>query len=167
MPTAAPLSLDNLRVGQGIDVHQLVTGRPLILGGVTIEHSHGLLGHSDADALLHAVIDALLGAAGKPDIGLLFPNTDSTWKGASSIDLLRRVMVELRDEGWKIINLDCCLLAEAPKMAPHLAAMKKNIGEVLGIAVDRIGIKATTTETLGFVGRKEGITATAVALSVR
>jgi 2-C-methyl-D-erythritol 2,4-cyclodiphosphate synthase len=167
MQTAALPSLDNLRVGQGIDVHQLVEGRPLILGGVTIKHSHGLLGHSDADALLHAVIDAILGAAGKADIGTLFPNTDAAWKGASSLELLRRVMAQIHGEGWRVINVDCSILAEAPKMAPHLAAMKKNIGEVLGIAAERIGIKATTTETLGFVGRKEGITATAVVLILR
>ena len=167
MPTGAAHSLDNLRIGQGIDVHQLVEGRPLVLGGVTIAHTHGLLGHSDADALLHAVIDALLGATGKPDIGVLFPNTEAAWKGANSLELLRKVAGAIFNEGWRIVNLDCCLLAEAPKMAPHIPKMKKNIAEVLGIADDRVGIKATTTETLGFVGRKEGITATAVVLISR
>jgi 2-C-methyl-D-erythritol 2,4-cyclodiphosphate synthase len=153
-----------LRIGQGFDVHQLVDGRPLILGGVTIPYSKGLAGHSDADALLHAVIDALLGAAGKGDIGHHFPDTDQSWKGADSRELLRLAWQGLAAEGWRIVNIDTNIMAEAPRLKPHIPEMKQRIAEVLGIAGDAIGIKAGTFEKLGFVGRGEGIMASAVAL---
>ncbi len=153
-----------LRVGQGIDVHPLVSGRPCILGGVTIPHDKGLEGHSDADALTHAVIDALLGAAGKGDIGTYFPPSDAKWKDADSIELLRAIWAGLTAEGWRIENLDCTVLAQAPKISPYIPAMKERIGSVLGLEPAAIGIKATTTEHLGFVGRAEGVMAQAVAL---
>jgi 2-C-methyl-D-erythritol 2,4-cyclodiphosphate synthase len=153
-----------LRVGQGIDVHPLVSGRPCILGGVTIPHDKGLDGHSDADALTHAVIDALLGAAGKGDIGTYFPPSDAKWKDADSIELLRAIWAGLTAEGWRIENLDCTVLAQAPKISPYIPAMKERIGSVLGLEPAAIGIKATTTEHLGFVGRAEGVMAQAVAL---
>jgi len=153
-----------LRVGQGIDVHRLVSGRPCIIGGVTIPHHLGLEGHSDADVLVHAVIDALLGAAGRGDIGTLFPPNDPKWKGADSIGLLKIVWQDLSTEGWIVENVDCAILAEAPKITPHIPAMKQAISGALGIGPDQIGIKATTSERLGFVGRQEGILAQAVAL---
>lgn len=153
-----------LRVGQGIDVHPLVSGRPCILGGVTIPHDKGLEGHSDADALTHAIIDALLGAAGKGDIGTYFPPSDARWKDADSIELLGAIWGQLYTEGWRVENLDCTVLAQAPKLSPHIPEMKERIGAVLGLEPAAIGIKATTTEHLGFVGRAEGIMAQAVAL---
>jgi 2-C-methyl-D-erythritol 2,4-cyclodiphosphate synthase len=156
-----------LRIGLGNDVHELVEGRPLVLGGVTIPHSHGLAGHSDADALLHAVCDAILGATGRGDIGTRFPNTDPRWKGADSKKLLASVWEDVSREGWGLVNLDTTVLAEAPKLSPHIPAMKRCIGEVLGVSPDRVGIKATTSEGLGFVGRKEGIMASAVVLLAR
>lgn len=153
-----------LRVGQGIDVHRLVSGRPCIIGGVDIPHHLGLEGHSDADVLVHAIIDALLGAAGRGDIGTLFPPSDPKWQGANSIGLLRIVWQDLFSEGWTIENIDCSILAEAPKINPHIPAMKQTIGGALGILSEQIGIKATTSERLGFVGRQEGILAQAVVL---
>lgn len=156
-----------IRVGQGIDVHEFVAGRKLILGGVEIPYEKGLLGHSDADALLHAITDAILGAAGKGDIGQHFPNTDIKWKDSNSIQLLQIIWDQLKIEGWKVLNVDATVLLEAPKLVPHIPKMKENISSVLGISVDDIGIKATTTEKLGFVGRKEGIMAQAVALLSR
>ena len=153
-----------LRVGQGIDVHPLVSGRPCILGGVQIPHDKGLSGHSDADALAHAVIDAVLGAAGKGDIGSYFPPTESRWKDANSIELLKIVWSRLAAEGWSVENLDCSVLAEAPRIAPHIHAMKERLGAALEVEPSAIGIKATTTERLGFVGRGEGIVAQAVVL---
>jgi 2-C-methyl-D-erythritol 2,4-cyclodiphosphate synthase len=154
----------NIRVGQGIDVHELVPGRKLILGGVDIPSEVGLLGHSDADVLLHAIIDALLGAAGLGDIGQQFPNTDKSWKDASSLDLLARVWDKLKAKGWRVINIDSSVLLEAPKIGKFIPDMKVNIAKVLEISVDSIGIKATTSEGLGYVGRKEGALAQAVAL---
>jgi len=149
--------------GIGYDVHRLVSGRPLILGGVKIEHPLGLDGHSDADVLCHAIADALLGAAGEPDIGHLFPNDDESIRGISSLEILRQVLAQLRSKDVAILNIDATLVAEAPKIAPHLTEMKTHIAAALDLAMDRVGIKATTNETMGFLGRKEGIAAMAVA----
>ena len=154
----------NLRIGQGIDIHPFLPGRELILGGVKIAHDRGLAGHSDADALLHALMDALLGAAGKGDIGTYFPNDDPRWKGAASTRLLEQVWGELAGEGWRVGNLDCSLLCEAPKLQPHIPAMKACISEILQIETTQCGIKATTAEKLGFVGRQEGLMTFAVVL---
>src|SRR3546814_7891439 len=152
------------RVGQGFDVHALVDGRPLIIGGVAIPHTHGLLGHSDADVLLHAVTDALLGAAGLGDIGRHFPDTDPTYKGADSRVLLRAAMRKVADAGWKVVNVDATVHAQAPKIGPHASAMAANIASDLEIAQADVNIKAKTNEGLGYLGRKEGIAATVVAL---
>lgn len=152
------------RVGSGYDVHGFVEGRPLILGGVEIPHDRGLEGHSDADVLCHAIADALLGAAGETDIGHHFPNTDPSLAGMSSLKILERVREILAGRGYEIGNVDATLVAEAPKIAPHLTAMRERIGEALGLPVGRVGIKATTNERLGFVGREEGIAALASAL---
>ena len=154
----------NFRVGQGIDIHPLVKGRKLILGGVAIPFDRGLAGHSDADALTHAIIDALLGAAGCPDIGTRFPDSDAEWKDADSLGLLGVVWSELAARGWQIVNLDCSLVAQAPKVAPYISSMKKNISNILGCPPQRLAIKATTSENLGFAGRGEGIAAMAVVL---
>jgi 2-C-methyl-D-erythritol 2,4-cyclodiphosphate synthase len=153
-----------LRIGQGFDVHALVEGRPLVLGGVTIEHTHGLLGHSDADALLHAVTDALLGAAGLGDIGRLFPDTDLQYKGADSRMLLREAYQKVLDAGWQLVNLDATIHAQAPKIGPHAPDMVKNIASDLGVQAGDINIKAKTNEGLGHLGRKEGIAANVVVL---
>jgi len=152
------------RVGLGYDVHGLVTGRPLFLGGVEIPHTHGLDGHSDADVLIHAIADALLGAIGSGDIGFHFPNTDPQWKGAPSRVFLEEIRRMIDAQGGRIINIDSSLIAEAPKIVPHLAAMKSALGSALGLDPKFIGIKATTNEGMGFVGRREGIGAFAVAL---
>lgn len=152
------------RVGQGFDVHALVTGRPLIIGGVTIEHTHGLLGHSDADVLLHAVTDAVLGAAGLGDIGRHFPDTDPRFKGADSRVLLREAMARVKEAGWQVVNVDATVHAQAPKIGPHAAAMVANIAADLGVEASAINVKAKTNENLGYLGRKEGIAATVVAL---
>lgn len=154
----------SLRIGQGFDVHALVEGRPLILGGVTIAHTHGLKGHSDADALLHAVTDALLGAAGLGDIGRLFPDTDPQFKGADSRVLLREAYQRVRASGWQLVNLDATIHAQAPKIGPHAPAMVENIASDLDVPVAVINIKAKTNEGLGHLGRKEGIAANAVVL---
>jgi 2-C-methyl-D-erythritol 2,4-cyclodiphosphate synthase len=156
--------LPDLRVGQGYDVHRFAQGRRLVLGGVEIAHPRGLDGHSDADVLLHAIMDALLGAAGLPDIGHLFPNRDERWRGADSRDLLREVTRRVADEGWSIVNVDATVIAEEPRIAPHVATMRANIANDLGIEAPRVGIKATTNERMGFVGRGEGIAALATAL---
>lgn len=156
-----------MRVGMGYDVHRLVAGIPLTLGGIRIEHSHGLEGHSDADVLVHAMMDALLGAAGLPDIGHQFPPGDERYRGASSLHLMAAVQRLLRQEGWTVANLDSTLVAEAPRVAPYLASMKQAIGAALGLSEAKIGIKATTNEGMGFVGRREGIAALAVALIER
>jgi 2-C-methyl-D-erythritol 2,4-cyclodiphosphate synthase len=152
-----------IATGIGYDVHRLVMDRPLVLGGVTIEHPLGLEGHSDADALCHAIADALLGAAGQPDIGHMFPNTDPAIRGICSLEILRGVRERLGALGVAIHNVDATLIAEEPRISPHLAAMKENIGTALGLPSDRVGIKATTNESLGFLGRGEGIAALATA----
>lgn len=154
----------NIRIGNGYDIHQLVEGRPLILGGVTIPHTLGLLGHSDADVLTHAIMDALLGALGMGDIGHYFPPSDPKWKGANSIMLLEQVLGIIQSQGWKIGNIDSTIVAEQPKLKPHLKSMRSVLAETLAIEIDRISIKATTNEKLGPVGREEGICAYAVVL---
>jgi 2-C-methyl-D-erythritol 2,4-cyclodiphosphate synthase len=156
----------SIRVGQGFDVHRFASDRPLWLGGVVIPFELGLEGHSDADVVLHAAMDALLGAAGLPDIGVFFPNTDPQFKGISSVELLKRVWDEVRKEGFLLGNLDITVLAEAPKVSPHVAAMKNTIAAAIDSDISQIAIKATTMERLGFVGRREGIAAMAVALLV-
>ncbi|MFM7182904.1 MAG: 2-C-methyl-D-erythritol 2,4-cyclodiphosphate synthase [Verrucomicrobiales bacterium] len=155
-----PLSL---RTGIGYDVHALAAGRPCILGGVTIPHPVGPDGHSDADVLCHAIADALLGATGLPDIGYYFPPSDESIRGISSLEILRRVAALLTENGFQILNVDSTLIAEAPKILPHLAAMKANIAAALGLESSRVGIKATTNEKMGFLGRQEGIAALATA----
>ena len=149
--------------GIGYDVHRFLAGRLLVLGGVTIDHPFGLEGHSDADVLCHAIADALLGAAGEPDIGHFFPNTDASLRGMSSIVIVRTVRERLAAMGSVILNVDATLVAEAPKIAPYLNAMKSNLAGALAVPRDRVGIKATTNEGLGFLGRGEGIAALAVA----
>ena len=153
-----------MRIGHGYDVHRLVRGRRLILGGVDIPHETGLLGHSDADVLTHAVMDALLGAAALGDIGHLFPDNDPAFAGADSLALLREVMARLHAEGYAVGNIDCTVLAQAPKLAPHIAQMRRNLAECLDIGTDCVSIKATTEEGLGFTGAREGIAAHAVVL---
>ena len=155
------------RVGQGYDVHALTPGRKLILGGVHIPHHQGLLGHSDADALLHAITDAILGGAGLGDIGGMFPDTASRWQGADSRSLLRGAMDAVRATGWQVGNIDATIIAQAPRIAPHVAAMCANIAADLDIAAGAVNVKAKTNERLGFEGRSEGIAAHAVALLVR
>ena len=152
-----------VHVGIGYDVHALVEGRRLILGGVEIPHSKGLDGHSDADVLMHAVCDAILGALGKPDIGHYFPNTDPRWRGAPSRIFLEEAARAVQTAGGEIVNIDSTLIAQQPKVYPHVAQMKVNIAAALGVRPDRVGIKATTNELLGFIGREEGIAAMAVA----
>lgn len=153
-----------LRVGIGIDFHRFQQGRPLVLGGVVVPHEAGLGGHSDADVLLHAVMDALLGAAGLPDIGVHFPNTDSRWRGVSSLALLGRVRDLVSAGGWHIGNIDATIIAERPHLASHIPAMKQSIALALGLAPEEVGIKATTAEGMGALGRGEGMAAWAVAL---
>lgn len=152
------------RIGHGFDVHQLVLGRALIIGGVTIEYERGLLGHSDADVLLHAIADALLGAAGLGDIGKHFPDTDSRYKGIDSRELLRHVVMKIGEAGYVVGNVDATIIAQMPKMAPHISTMVSNIAVDLGVESSQVNIKATTTEKLGFTGRGEGIAAEAVCL---
>lgn len=156
-----------LRIGEGWDTHALVVGRPLILGGVRIEHSHGLLGHSDADALLHAITDALLGAAALGDIGRHFPDTDPAFRGADSSALLAEAARRVRAAGWGIVNVDSTIVAQAPKMAPHIAAMCANIAQALGVERDCINVKAKTAEKMGPVGEGRAIEARAVCLLQR
>ncbi|MHB8173157.1 MAG: 2-C-methyl-D-erythritol 2,4-cyclodiphosphate synthase [Nitrospirota bacterium] len=151
-----------MRVGNGYDVHKLVEGRKLVLGGVEVPYDKGLLGHSDADVLIHAVMDALLGAAGLPDIGTHFPDTDPAYKGISSRELLRAVAGLLEEKHFKVNNVDSIIVAQAPKLAPHIPAMRVHLAQDLGITDDRVNIKATTTEGLGPEGRGEGIAASAV-----
>lgn len=153
-----------IRVGFGFDVHRLVEGRDLWLGGVRIPHTVGALGHSDADVLLHAVCDALLGAAALGDIGRHFPDTDPRWKGADSKMLLKEVVRLLAERGWQVGNVDCTLILERPKIMPHVPAMRAVMAPLLGVEEDAVSIKATTNETMGFVGREEGVAAHAVAL---
>jgi 2-C-methyl-D-erythritol 2,4-cyclodiphosphate synthase len=155
------------RVGQGFDVHALVPGGPLILGGVRIEHTHHLKGHSDADALLHAITDALLGAAGLGDIGRMFPDNDPQYAGIDSRVLLRQAHARLTAAGWRVVNIDATIHAQAPKIAPHAPAMVSNIASDLAMPVDAVNIKGKTNEGLGFLGRAEGIAVTTVALIER
>ncbi len=157
----------NFRIGQGYDVHRLVEGRKLILGGVEIDHPTGLLGHSDADALLHAITDALLGAVALGDIGRHFPDTDPRYKGADSRVLLRGAVALLAEKGWQPINVDATLIAQKPKLAPHAQQMVANIAADLGIAEDCVNIKGKTNEKLGYLGREEAIEAQAVVLVQR
>ena len=152
-----------VHVGIGYDVHQMVAGRKLVLGGVEIPHTKGLDGHSDADALMHALCDAVLGALGEEDIGHLFPNTDPRWKGAPSKIFLEQAARLVAVQQGKIVNVDATVIAQAPKIYPHIAAMKKNIAAALGLREAQVGIKATTNEHMGFIGREEGIAAMAVA----
>ena len=154
----------SFRIGHGYDVHKLVEGRRLILGGVEVPHTVGLLGHSDADVLTHALMDALLGAAALGDIGHLFPDSDPAYAGANSIELLKAVMERIRAAGYAVSNVDCTVLAQAPKLAPHIALMRARLAAAMGVAVDQVSVKATTEEGLGFTGAKEGIAAHAVAL---
>jgi 2-C-methyl-D-erythritol 2,4-cyclodiphosphate synthase len=153
-----------MRVGQGYDVHALVAGRKLVIGGVQIPHAKGLAGHSDADVLLHAICDALLGAASLGDIGVHFPDSEPGYKDSSSRILLREVGRKLSAQGYRIINIDCTIVAQAPRMAPHVARMIGNIAADLGIEPAAVSVKATTTEKLGYIGREEGIAAQAIAL---
>ena len=156
-----------LRVGTGFDVHPFADGRDLVIGGVAIPHERGLAGHSDADVLTHAICDALFGAAALGDLGRHFPDSDPAFRGISSLELLRHTVAILAAAGWCPLQVDSCVLAEAPRIAPHEAAMREAIGAALGIPAENVGIKATTTEGLGFVGRREGIAAQAVCLIVR
>ena len=156
----------NIRIGNGYDIHQLVEGRPLILGGVEISHTLGLLGHSDADVLTHSIMDALLGALGLGDIGHYFPPSDPKWKGADSMLLLEQVVEIIQSQGWKIGNIDSTIVAEQPKLKPHLKAMRSTLAAKMAIAIEQISIKATTNEKLGPIGREEGICAYAVVLLV-
>ncbi len=153
-----------MRIGQGYDVHRLTEGRKLIIGGVEIPHEKGLDGHSDADVLIHAIMDALLGAAALGDIGVLFPDTDDAYKGADSMELLAEVREAILEEGYAISNIDATIIAQAPKMRPYIDQMRENIAKVLNIGQNQVNIKATTEEKLGFTGRKEGISAIAVSL---
>lgn len=159
--------LRSLCIGLGYDVHAFAPDRKLILGGVDIPHHQGLDGHSDADVLLHAVSDALLGATRLGDIGKLFPDTDPAYKGADSLKLLEAVAAHVREAGFKILDIDCVIAAQAPKLSPYREAMRENIAHACGIETDNVGVKATTTEHLGFEGREEGISAQAVALVCR
>jgi len=152
------------RIGQGFDVHEFAENRPLVIGGVTIPYEKGLIGHSDADVLLHTIADACLGAIGKGDIGHHFPDTDPAFKDANSAILLKHVWSLVNNEGYELVNLDCTIMAQKPKMAPYLPNMKEKIAEILQCEISQINIKATTTEKLGFVGREEGIAALAVVL---
>jgi len=159
--------MTNLRIGEGWDTHALVTGRPLVLGGITIPHSHGLLGHSDADALAHAITDALLGAAALGDIGGLFPDTAAEFKGADSMVLLAEAYAQVKAAGWQIGNIDATIVAQAPKMAPHIGAMRARLAAVLGIELAQVNVKAKTAEKMGPVGEGRAIEARAVCLLAR
>jgi 2-C-methyl-D-erythritol 2,4-cyclodiphosphate synthase len=156
----------NIRIGNGYDIHQLSAGRPLILGGVNIPHELGLLGHSDADVLTHAIMDAMLGALSLGDIGHYFPPTDEKWAGADSLMLLKQVNELVQEKGWKVSNIDSVIVAERPKLKPHIETMRSQISSTLNLNPDQIGIKATTNEKLDAVGREEGISAYAVALLI-
>lgn len=161
------MTMVDLRVGEGWDTHRLVAGRPLVLGGVTVPHGLGLLGHSDADALAHAITDALLGAAGLGDIGRLFPDTDPAYAGADSMVLLAQAALRVREAGWAIANVDSTIVAQAPKMAPHVPAMRQRLAQVLGLAPDAVNVKAKTAEGLGPVGEGLSIETRAVCLLQR
>lgn len=156
-----------MRVGLGYDVHRLVKGRNLIIGGVKIDYELGLLGHSDADVLIHAIMDSLLGAAALGDIGRHFPDTDVLYKDADSIELLKRVGQLIREKGYEISNIDSIIVAQKPKMAPHIEKMRENIANALGIGTDRVSVKATTEEGLGFTGEMQGISSKAICLLIK
>ena len=156
-----------IRIGQGFDVHEFAEGRPLIIGGITIPHSKGLIGHSDADVLLHTVTDAALGAIGKGDIGHHFPDTDEAFKDADSAILLQKVWALVEEEGYQLGNIDCTIMAQQPKMAPHIEEIKNRVAALLNAKPEQVNIKATTTEKLGFVGREEGIATLAAILLVK
>ncbi|MBW4580953.1 MAG: 2-C-methyl-D-erythritol 2,4-cyclodiphosphate synthase [Tildeniella nuda ZEHNDER 1965/U140] len=158
--------MTNIRIGNGYDIHRLVSDRPLILGGVKIEHELGLLGHSDADVLTHAIMDAMLGALSLGDIGHYFPPTDPQWEGADSVALLEQVDRLIQSKGWKIGNIDSVVVAERPKLKPHIQAMRDRLSTALNLQPDQVGIKATTNEKLDATGREEGISAYAVVLLV-
>lgn len=153
-----------MRIGFGYDVHRLVEGRPLILGGIRIPFEKGLDGHSDADVLLHAIADALLGAAALGDIGVLFPDTDAAWKGADSAELLQEVVKRIRAGDWRVVNVDATVVAERPRLRPHIDAMRSRIAAILGVDVGAVSVKATTSERMGFVGEERGMAAQAVCL---
>ena len=159
--------MTNLRIGHGYDVHRLKTGRALILGGVTIPYDLGLDGHSDADVLTHAIMDALLGAAAAGDIGKLFPDNDEAFRGISSLELLRRVKLHLAEKNYKIVNVDATIIAQAPKLSPYRETMRENLAKVMEVDIDQVSVKATTEEHLGFTGKGEGIAAHAVCLIER
>ena len=161
------MDIRNLRTGLGMDVHAFAEGRKLILGGVDIPHSRGLLGHSDADVLAHAIADALLGAVRGGDIGKLFPDTDSAYKDADSLKLLAAVAGFVRERGFEIVDVDSVVAAQAPKLSPYRDQMRANLARAMGVAVENVGVKATTTEHLGFEGREEGVTAYATCLVMR
>jgi 2-C-methyl-D-erythritol 2,4-cyclodiphosphate synthase len=156
--------MSEYRVGTGFDAHALADGVPLVLGGVRIEHDRGLAGHSDGDVLAHALTDAVLGAAGLEDIGAFFPSGDAAFAGADSIELLRKAWATVQDAGWELVNADVVLIGEQPRLAPHRAAMRTRLAAALGAEPDRVAVRATTTDGLGFTGRGEGLAATAVAL---
>jgi 2-C-methyl-D-erythritol 2,4-cyclodiphosphate synthase len=159
--------MSELRIGQGIDIHRFADGRRCVLGGVEIPNAKGLLGHSDADALVHALMDAILGATGKRDIGTLFPDTDMAFKDADSCQLLAKVWSVANADGWHLVNADITVLAEVPKVKPYVPEMVARLAQVMGCELDRIAIKATTTERMGFIGREEGVLASAVVLLQR
>jgi 2-C-methyl-D-erythritol 2,4-cyclodiphosphate synthase len=159
--------MSEVRVGLGVDAHALEDGVPLVLGGLEIDSPRGLAGHSDGDVLAHALVDAVLGAAGLGDIGSLFPSGDPRWDGASSLDLLRRAAAEVREAGWEVVNADCILIGEEPRIAPLREQMRTRLAGALGVEAERVNVRATTTDRLGFAGRGEGLAAEAVALVVR
>lgn len=159
--------MPELRIGLGIDAHALERGVPLVLGGVTIDHPQGLAGHSDGDVIAHALVDALLGAAGLGDIGSLFSSDDARWIGVNSLDLLRDAYARVRDAGYVLVNADCVLVGEEPRIAPHREEMRRRLAEALEVEPERVNVRATTTDHLGFAGRGEGLAAEAVALLER
>ena len=159
--------MSELRIGLGVDAHALLDGVPLVLGGVTIDYPRGLAGHSDGDVIAHALTDALLGAAGLGDIGSLFPSGDARWEGADSLELLRDAYARVRSSGFELVNVDCILIGEEPRIAPHREEMRTRLAEVLGVDSGRVNVRATTTDKLGFTGRGEGLAAEAVALLER
>ena len=156
-----------IRIGQGFDVHEFEEGRPLIIGGITIPHERGLTGHSDADVLLHTITDAALGAIGEGDIGRHFPDTDAAFKDADSAVLLEKIWALVEDKGYKLGNIDCTIMAQRPKMAPHIETIRERVAQLLHANITQVNIKATTTEKLGFVGREEGIASMATILLVK
>ena len=156
--------MSELRIGLGVDAHALEDGVPLVLGGVAIDHPRGLAGHSDGDVVAHALTDALLGAAGLGDIGSLFPSGDERWEGADSLELLRDAYGQVRDAGFELVNADCILIGEEPRIAPHREQMRRRLADALGVEHERVNVRATTTDKLGFTGRGEGLAAEAVAL---